>query len=217
MAVMVGALIVLLRRVTAMQNKLFRMANYDLITGLPNRQYLMDYLARISEKASKTNEPFALMFIDLDNFKKVNDGAGHDAGDELLRHIATYLSGIHENSKEFRPSAGILNVSARIGGDEFLQVVPGISTETEAAIAAQKVLDNFHSQALDRFIEKYKVGLSIGVALFPYHSANYNVLIKYADIAMYHAKHGTKHSFCIYTDEMGQESPEPPPKTDGER
>ncbi|MDR0906399.1 MAG: diguanylate cyclase [Oscillospiraceae bacterium] len=206
MAVMIAALIILLRRVTQMQSKLFKMANYDVITGLPNRQYLMDYLARISAKAEKSNESFALMFIDLDNFKKVNDGAGHDAGDELLRHIATYLEGVHENSKAFRPSAGILNVSARIGGDEFLKVVPGISTEAEAAAAAQKILDNFHSQTLDRFIEKYNVGLSIGIALFPYHSANFNVLIKYADIAMYHAKHGTKHSYRIYTDEMGQET-----------
>ncbi|MDR3277919.1 MAG: GGDEF domain-containing protein [Oscillospiraceae bacterium] len=209
MGVMVSALIVLLRRVSAMQNKLFRMANYDVITGLPNRQYLMDYLEQLSAKGDKIKEPFALMFVDLDNFKKVNDGAGHDAGDELLRHIALYLDGFHERSRAFRPSAGILNVSARVGGDEFVQIVPGIASEEEAAAAAQKLLDNFSSQALDRFIEKYKVGLSIGVALFPYHSTNFNVLIKYADIAMYKAKRGTKNSYFVYNDEMGQDMETP--------
>jgi diguanylate cyclase (GGDEF)-like protein len=193
----------LMRRVQAMQDKLFHMANYDTITGLPNRQYLMNYLALISDKGNRDKAPFALFFIDLDNFKKVNDGAGHDAGDELLRHISSYLDGINKNAKAFRPSAGILNISARIGGDEFLQVVPDIATETEAAIVAQKVLDGFRSQALDRFIDKYKVGLSIGVALFPYHSDNFNVLIKYADVAMYHAKQSGKHSYCVYTDSMG--------------
>ena len=205
MCVMLLAILFLMRRVTAMQNKLFRMANYDVITGLPNRQFLLDYLARISARANKLNAPFALMFIDLDNFKKVNDGAGHDAGDELLRIIAQYIENSNENSKAFRPAAGLLNISARIGGDEFIQVVPGVATEEEAAALAQQLLDNFHSPEMDRFIEKFNVGLSIGIALFPYHSTNFNVLIKYADTAMYHAKHSTKHGYFVYKDEMAQE------------
>jgi len=204
MSVMIVAILLLLKRVNAMQAKLYRMANYDVVTGLPNRQYLLDYLSRLSVRANKTGTPFALMFIDLDNFKKVNDGAGHDAGDELLRGIAEYIENVNENSKAFRPAAGMLNISARIGGDEFLSVLSGISTETEAAEAAQKLLDNFHSAAFDRFIEKFNVGLSIGVALYPYHSTNFNVLIKYADTAMYYAKRSEKHSYRIYDDEMGK-------------
>jgi len=193
---------VLLRKLQAAQTKLFRMANFDAVTGLPNRRYLMNYLNNISTGNGRTNEPFALLLIDLDNFKSVNDHAGHDAGDTLLRHIAAYLDGIQENSKAFRPAAGLLNVSARIGGDEFVQIFPGIGSEIEASVLAQKVLDNFSSQALDRYIEKYNVGLSIGVALYPLHSDDFNVLIKYADMAMYNAKKAGKHSYRVYEDEM---------------
>ncbi|MDR3265021.1 MAG: GGDEF domain-containing protein [Synergistaceae bacterium] len=213
MSVMLLIVLTLTRRVQHMQEKLYRMANYDAVTGLPNRQYLMDYLQRISSDGNGSKTPFALLFIDLDNFKKVNDGAGHDAGDELLRNIGGCLDGAHENSKAFRPSPGILNVSARIGGDEFVQIVPGVATEAEAADAGQRALDSFGSQSkFDRFIEKYGVGLSIGVALFPYHTSNYNVLIKYADIAMYQAKQGGKNSYRVYADEMGQEEVQPGPR-----
>lgn len=202
--VMLVLVILLLKRIGHMQEKLHRMANYDVITGLPNRQYLLNYLSDITSKTKNTLPPFALMFIDLDNFKKVNDGAGHDAGDELLRHISAYLDSVHEHSKAFRPAPGILNISARIGGDEFIQIVPGVATEAEAEIAAQKVLNGFSSQTLNRFIEKYQVGLSIGVALYDYHSEDYNVLIKYADIAMYHAKRAGKNTYRVYNDEMEQ-------------
>ena len=193
----------LLRKLQAAQDELFRMANFDIITGIPNRQYLMSYLENISaESSNKTKEPFALLFIDLDNFKNVNDKAGHDAGDALLRLIATYLDSAHENSTAFRPSAGILNVSARIGGDEFVLVFPGVATEEDAAVIARKIIDNFSSQALDRYIEKYKVGLSIGVALYPRHSDDYNVVIKYADLAMYNAKNTSKNSYRVYEEGM---------------
>jgi diguanylate cyclase (GGDEF)-like protein len=178
------------------------MANFDAITGLPNRRYLMNYLKSISTDENKTKASFALLLIDLDNFKSVNDNAGHDAGDALLRHIAAYLDSAHENSKSFRPSAGMLNVSARIGGDEFVQIFPGVETETDAAIIAQKLLRNFSSQTLDRYIQKYSVGLSIGVAICPLHSDDFNVLIKYADLAMYHAKKAGKSAYRVYEDEM---------------
>lgn len=186
-----------------MQTKLKRQALYDNVTNLPNRQYLMDYLARLTSGPEKT--PFAILFIDLDNFKLVNDNAGHDAGDELLRHIAQYLDSSAENVKSFRPSAGQLNIAARVGGDEFIQVVNGVDNEEKAAEVARHLLDNFKSEHVDRYIDKYNVGMSIGVALYPFHSDNYHVLIKYADVAMYHAKHGGKNQYTIYTDEMSQE------------
>ena len=202
MVALVTIVWLLLRNVWRIQDELFRMANFDVLTGLPNRQYLMTYLDALAERALLRDEPFAFLLIDLDNFKMVNDGAGHDAGDELLRHFALYMESVHEHSKSFRPPAGILNVSARIGGDEFVQIVPGIGTTDEAEMIAKKLLDNFTSQAIDRYIEKYEVGLSIGVALFPYHTDNINVLIKYADVAMYHAKRGGKRTFRLYSEDM---------------
>jgi len=192
----------LARNVHKIQDKLFKMANYDVLTGLPNRQYLMSYLPKTAEKAIKKQIPFAFMLIDLDNFKQVNDGAGHDAGDELLCRFAKYLNNVHENSKSFRPPAGALNVSARIGGDEFVQIIPGVATIEEAHNVAKKVLENFGAHFNDRFVTKYQVGLSIGVALYPYHTENFNVLIKYADLAMYHAKKNGKNAYSVYSDEM---------------
>ena len=186
------------------RQRLFHMANYDVVTGLPNRQCIMNYLERITTKPAKSKVSFAMLFIDLDNFKAVNDNAGHDAGDELLRKVASYLNTVHENAKLFRPAAGVLNVSARVGGDEFIQIVSGVQTESDAETAAKSVLKNFNSKIFNQFIEKYHVGLSIGVALYPYHSENYHVLIKYADIAMYHAKKSGKNRYSIFNFEMKQ-------------
>lgn len=206
LGVMLAMVIILTRRLYGMQKKLEQMAHFDTITGLPNRQYLMEYLKDLTSE--KKGDPFALFFIDLDNFKTVNDNAGHDAGDELLRHIAEYLEESTKNAKAFRPAAGRLNIAARIGGDEFIQIVSGVETEEEASRIAEDLLSNFQSKKLDKYIEKYKVGLSVGVALFPYHTEDYNVLIKYADIAMYYAKHSGKNSYRIYQDEMGKEDPD---------
>lgn len=204
MLIILALVIYLLRRVKKMQDRLKHMAHYDIITGLPNRQYLLEFLDGITK--DKKSPPFALLFIDLDNFKLVNDSVGHEAGDELLQHIAEYLQKSDHNAMAFRPSAGRLNIAARIGGDEFVQVAFGISTIEEAGQYARRLLDGFTSTGIDRYIEKYAVGLSIGVAMYPYHSENYHTLIKYADVAMYYAKRAGKNGYRIYEDEMGRYS-----------
>ena len=192
----------LLNKMQHMQDTLRQMALYDATTGLPNRQHLMEHLGSLTSVPDKNH--FALFFIDLDNFKAVNDNAGHDAGDELLRDIASYLDRALENAKSFRPSAGKLNIAARVGGDEFIQVVHGVTDEKKAEELAERLLIGFRGANLNRYIVKYKVGLSIGIALYPYHARNYNVLIKYADIAMYHAKKTGKNRYCLYNDEMAE-------------
>lgn len=203
MAAMFYAVALLLRKIKAMQDRLRQQALFDNVTGLPNRQNLMEQLGKMTSGPEKA--PFALVFIDLDNFKSVNDNAGHDAGDELLRSIAGYLDCALDNSKSFRPSAGQLNIAARVGGDEFIQVVSGVDSPEGAAQVAGQLLSGFKAAHPSRYVEKYSVGLSIGVALYPHHSENYHVLIKYADIAMYHAKHAGKNQYRVYADEMGQE------------
>jgi diguanylate cyclase (GGDEF)-like protein len=200
LAVMVISMLILMRKLRGTQNRLHRLAHYDSLTDLPNRQSLMEYLEKISTIEAKP--PFALLFIDLDNFKLVNDNAGHDAGDELLRKVSHYLNSGSHDIMSFRPSAGILNVAARVGGDEFVQVVPGVMNEQQAETIAKALLGGFLQSDFGRYIDKYKVGLSIGVSLYPYHSENYHALIKYADIAMYNAKHGGKGNYCIYSDEL---------------
>ena len=195
--------------------ELSKMANHDVLTGLPNRQYLMNYLPDIAKKALGNQLSFALLLIDLDNFKAVNDSAGHDAGDELLRSVAAYLESACEDVKSFRPPPGILDVSVRIGGDEFVRIIPGVSTEEEAHMVAKKLLDDFalsdpdsaqcgFRRTLGHYIKNHQVGMSVGLALFPNHTKDYSVLIKYADIAMYYAKKHGKNAYKIYSSELNQ-------------
>lgn len=200
----------LLRNIKKMQDNLNKMAHYDKLTDLPNRRYLLAQLAEMTTK--KSGEPFALLFIDLDNFKKVNDNAGHDAGDELLRHIASYLSDAHHSaaSTVFRAGAGSLNVTARVGGDEFIMIIPGMTKDEDAAAFAEELIKGFKTQNIDKYIEKYEVGLSIGIALYPAHITNFHSLINYADAAMYYAKKAGKNCYRIYSDEMNAAAAEEP-------
>ena len=192
------AMNVTLNKLKSVQDELDRMAHFDRLTNLPNRQYLYEQFETLTRK--KPVIPFAVFFIDLDNFKTVNDSAGHDAGDELLQRISNYLSTPRENSQVFRPTSGRLNVTARIGGDEFIIVVTKIETAEDAAAYAKELLDGFNSTGINRYINEYNVGLSIGVALFPHHTADYNVALKYADIAMYHAKRSGKNQYMVYNE-----------------
>lgn len=205
-------------KVLKVQDELTRMAHFDTITNLPSRQYLMNYLQK--KTTVEKGQGFAILFIDLDNFKKVNDNAGHDAGDIVLKKIADYLqesaikrtpvpvstTSISEKSISFRIAPGMLNVAARVGGDEFIHVVRDVNTEEEAAKIAKDLLDGFQEiRNTDEIIQKYGVGLSIGVALYPKHSENYHVLIKYADIAMYKSKKSGKNNYAVYSVGMDSE------------
>ena len=193
-----AALLFLLNHIRRIQNHLNDIANHDMLTDLPNRRYLLKQLSEMTVK--QKSKPFALFFIDLDNFKKVNDNAGHDAGDELLRHIANYLQSAHKTSKVFRMSAGRLDMTARVGGDEFIMIVPGMDNEQIAAEFAQELLDGFGREHIDKYIKEYEVGLSIGIAIYPLHVDDFHILINYADMAMYGAKKSGKNRYCIYSD-----------------
>ncbi len=193
MAIMLSSL---LRRLKETSDKLYVQAHYDKLTSLPNRQYLFEHL----EKLHAAKRQYAMFFIDLDNFKQVNDTAGHDAGDALLKNIGDFLASAHENTKAFRPTSGSLNVAARIGGDEFILVAPDITSEQSEQFAKELIeqLKNIP----DKNIEKFKVGFSLGIANYPEDSESYHVLIKYADIAMYHAKNAGKNTYFVYNAEM---------------
>lgn len=205
MVLLLLVLILLVRFNARAQRHLFNLANYDPISGLPNRNYLFSYLREQIDSIRENNYPFAVIFYDLDNFKTVNDEAGHDSGDELLRTIANCIRSFAENS-EYASVNGFDALAARIGGDEFLNIIPGISTPEEASAYARSLLDHFAIQPeLQDFIADFGVGMSIGIALFPSMHTDYDELIKYADIAMYYAKHGGKSDFRIYDPSMGDD------------
>lgn len=198
-AALLTAVFVLGTRVQRMQGKLQQLAHVDAITGLPNRQYLIDYLG--SRTGAAAEVPFALFFIDLDNFKQVNDSAGHDAGDELLRQIAQYLSGEDTDASGFpapQTDTAMLAVAARVGGDEFIKIVPGVASPAQAEAVATRLLANFQKQAFRHYIDKYGVGLSIGISLYPLHGSNYQQLVHDADTAMYEAKRSGKNQYRLY-------------------
>jgi diguanylate cyclase (GGDEF)-like protein len=199
-----GALIVILAvmasRNRKMQAKLYRVANFDVITGLPNRYFLYSNFAKENSRLFAERHPFAVLFIDLDNFKKVNDGAGHEAGDELLRIIAAFL---RKTERDASDAEGTAPVSMRIGGDEFLQIVAGVTDAQQAFERAQKMLDEFQATPeLAPFIRDYQLGLSIGIALYPEQSESFDELIRYSDIAMYASKQQGKNGFSIYEESM---------------
>jgi len=195
----------LIRRNAIIQKHLFELANYDSISGLPNRNNLFSFLAREIDYLKDHDHVFAVYFIDLDNFKTVNDQAGHDTGDKLLQIIAIFLSNFAQKS-DFSQDQGMEALTARIGGDEFLQLIPGVASFEQAADYAQSLLAAFSQDlSLQKYRERYEIGLSIGVALFPSMQTDYDELIKYADIAMYHAKNHGKSSYCIYDSTMGHD------------
>ncbi|MDR1709922.1 MAG: GGDEF domain-containing protein [Candidatus Accumulibacter sp.] len=206
MGVLLVVLIFMIRRNTAMQEDLYYIANHDAVTGLYNRYFLFAHLKEKSAAFSESSPPFAIFFVDLDNFKRVNDGAGHDAGDDLLRAISEFLCEFqNEHAAPGDDDDVIGPITARIGGDEFLLITPGAPAKEAAAALARAMLDGFQSREnLKPTIRDYGIGLSIGIALFPSMSRDYNELMKLADIAMYHAKHHGKNNYALYHPEMGE-------------
>ena len=170
-------------------------ARHDPLTGLGNRMLFDEELGRAVERAQSTGVPVALLLMDLDGFKGVNDSLGHQAGDILLRHIAARLPLAVRRS----------DVVARLGGDEFAAILSGIGSIDNASAVANKVLDAVQQPA-DLDGTMVDVTASIGVSLFPVHSADAQQLLQHADIAMYTAK---RHHLgvAVYADSADRQSP----------
>ncbi|SEP12560.1 diguanylate cyclase domain-containing protein [Aquisalimonas asiatica] len=158
-------------------------AFHDGLTGLPNRRLLSDRLRHQLGLARRTRRPVAVMLLDVDGFKQVNDERGHDEGDRLLCRLSEHLAAV------LRPG----DTLARLGGDEFV-VIAGIARNGDAAAVAEKLL-----AAAARMPSELPVGLSIGISLFPDHGDSERPLLHRADRAMYQAKEHGKNRWCIYS------------------
>ena len=154
-----------------------REALHDGLTGLPNRALFRVRAERAVEESTRTGRPFAVMLLDLDHFKEINDTLGHHVGDDLLRAVTARLRA------GLRPQDTV----ARLGGDEFVLLAPGLSGEQEALALGQRVLDGLR-EAFDVVDVRLEVGASLGVAVHPAHGEHVDQLLQRADIALYGAK-----------------------------
>jgi diguanylate cyclase (GGDEF)-like protein/PAS domain S-box-containing protein len=172
------------------EERIHYLANFDLLTGLPNRTQLNDHLNYALSLAKCGNGHLAVMFLDLDHFKDINDSLGHSIGDALLVELA----------KRLRLTLRAEDTVTRLGGDEFILLLPGINA-IGAAHVAQKLLDAIAESYL---IELYDLALtaSIGIALYPDDGGDLETLCKSADAAMYRAKQEGRQCYRFFTQEM---------------
>lgn len=167
------------------------LAHFDSLTCLPNRTYMMEKLSQLLVQARWNNHTLALLFIDLDHFKKINDTLGHDAGDKMLKEVASRLVECVRDS----------DTVARMGGDEFMIILPKITKAQDAAVIAQRVIESFDSPFTLNGHD-CMIGASIGISQYPTDGDDYESLVKNADIAMYKAKEIGGKNYQFYNPAM---------------
>jgi diguanylate cyclase (GGDEF)-like protein/PAS domain S-box-containing protein len=167
------------------------LANHDALTSLPNRAMFNDVLNLAIQNARRYNRNFAVLFIDLDRFKIINDTLGHDAGDKLLQEMGTRLTQTVRSS----------DVVARLGGDEFVVLVQEVAEPKQVAAVARKILSAF-VKPMSIQGQECRVTASIGICMYPSEAQNEQALMKNADIAMYRAKEDGKNNYKFYSEEI---------------
>lgn len=176
-----------------LEAKLFHQAHFDALTELPNRTLVLDRLMQAINQAKKTSTNVAVMFLDLDRFKLINDTLGHALGDKLLAEVARRLN----------ECTGENDTVSRAGGDEFLIILPALQTEAEIIAIARKCLNALNEPfIIDN--NKFNSTISIGISTYPRDGQNAETLIRNADIAMYRAKELGRNNFQFFTEEMNQ-------------
>ena len=175
--------------------KLDRLAHFDDVTQLHNRHFFNERLEAVIARSQQFNERTILMFIDLDNFKAVNDTLGHDIGDELLRLVS------HRLAETLRFG----DVIARIGGDEFAIILENVNQASVGSLIAEKCLAKL-AQPIAISGHEIHIGASIGISVYPDHAANMHELLKYADSAMYYAKNNGKNAYRLFTHSMQEDA-----------
>ncbi|MEM7083204.1 MAG: EAL domain-containing protein [Pseudomonadota bacterium] len=179
------------------------LAYHDSLTKLPNRAQLKDALQRAVARARRSETSAALLFIDLDDFKRVNDTLGHDAGDTLLKEFAVRLADSIRVEDQIATASDeqSTDVIARLGGDEFTVVLDSITQPSDVVVIAQRIL----SALKEPFViagQEVVVGASIGITTFPEDGSDVDTLLRNADVAMYQAKERGKNQFEFYNDSM---------------
>lgn len=170
-------------------------AFYDSLTGLPNRLLLKDRISLEISHSNHTKQSLAIMYLDLDRFKVINDTLGHDVGDKLLKEISMRLKSCVNET----------DTVARMGGDEFVILLPGITHEETIGNTASKILQTIREPMLINSHELF-ISVSIGVTIYPNDGKDVETLLTNADVAMYRAKEKGKNNFQLYTPALNEKA-----------
>lgn len=173
------------------EERIHHMAYHDSLTGLPNRALLTDRLQRAMLAAERTQRSLAIMFIDLDRFKTINDTLGHLTGDRLLREVAGRLV----------QSVRASDTVSRLGGDEFVVLVPDLLEGQEAGLVAQKIIEMLAAPIPVEGRDLH-ISPSIGICIYPHDGDDVETLMRHADTAMYHAKDNGRNNYQFFTSQM---------------
>jgi diguanylate cyclase (GGDEF)-like protein/PAS domain S-box-containing protein len=184
-------------KVKESQEKLDHMAHHDPLTALPNRLLFHDRLDHALQRAARDHQQLAILFIDLDRFKNVNDTLGHHIGDELLKQVAIALA------DKLREG----DTLARLGGDEFIVLLENVDGEFGAGHVAEKLMSMFEQPFMVSDYELFVTG-SVGISLYPNDATDLNMLIRNADVAMYQAKARGRNGYQFYAPSMTGEGVE---------
>jgi diguanylate cyclase (GGDEF)-like protein/PAS domain S-box-containing protein len=179
------------------EERIHFLAYSDALTGLPNRRLLQDRLTQALASARRQKGRIAVLFLDLDRFKNINDSLGHSVGDLLLQEVARRLSTWGREQ----------DTMARVGGDEFLVVLTGLKDVTDTAVAAKRLMDAMIGEYSIRG-HTLNITCSLGISIFPEHGTDTETLIKHADAAMYSAKEGGRNGFRFFTEEIDAQAVE---------
>jgi diguanylate cyclase (GGDEF)-like protein len=174
------------------EQRMQHMATHDSLTGLANRALLSDRLNQALAAAERNAHVIAVLFIDLDHFKLINDTLGHDVGDAVLRQIAAKISKLLRKS----------DTLSRLGGDEFVLLLPEVLRKEDAVLVAEKIIAAL-SQPIAVSGSNFTITPSIGISCYPDDGGDGETLLKHADIAMYRAKDGGRNAYQCYTADMG--------------
>jgi diguanylate cyclase (GGDEF)-like protein/PAS domain S-box-containing protein len=176
------------------EDELRHRADHDVLTNLPNRYLFQDRMAQAISRSGRNKAKFAVLFVDIDDFKKINDGLGHDAGDMVLREVSIRLVQCGRD----------VDTVARVGGDEFTLILEGVR-EDDISVVASRIIERMR-QPFSYHGKDVHLTVSIGVAIYPENGKYAPEIIKNADLAMYHAKGFGKDRYFFFTQDLNEKA-----------
>lgn len=181
------------KRLEAEQKSLYENARKDMLSGLSNRYALQEYVGNLASESARESQRFAFLFMDIDNFKAINDSLGHDIGDQVIRQMSDCLLGVMRRH----------DFVSRVGGDEFVLVIKHYNSQHELALITERILNEL-TLGFDINGFKIKLTSSIGIAEYPMDGVDFLTLMKNADIAMFEAKQLGKSGYHFFSNELNE-------------